>query len=136
MITITLPRVPNVNVLLKKYKRNLPRAFGKAATEAIKIIGDRTEEGIGLEGRFKAYSESYRQHRIERGATTTPNLYYSGDMLGSMYYQTKRNYVEIKFRGKKESKKAYINNKIRPFFGLKREEEIQVYNVFKRWLTK
>ena len=95
------------------------------AAEAIHIIKKRTLAGTDIDGgRFAKYSPSYRQHREDKGRTTSVvNLSFHGDMLRSMAYRPISNGAVVFFRDAERSAIARIHNDglgvpQRQFFGL------------------
>lgn len=108
-----------------------PKALKIAGLEAINIIEDRTASGreTGLI-RFKAYSEKYKSFRKSKGRSTKPDLQFSGRMLGSMTSKVGKDKVTIFFTRAEEAKKAAMNEKTRPFFGLNRKDQKHLANVF------
>lgn len=136
----------NVNISPKDLKGLLPRqrkeilkkrrrALLATAVKGTEIILNRTEEGKGYEGAFPAYSEKYAKFRRETGRGTTPNLFYSGRMLGSMTQKANSKQAEIYFSRASEAKKAAMNNETRPFMGFTREESNELSAFFARRLA-
>jgi len=121
----------NPRELRKLQKRGLQRI----ALIGINIIQDRTAEGQGYkDGAFKPYSESYAAFRRSKGATLTPNLEMSGQMMAAMTSKANEKRAEIFFRGKDASGKAAYNNQTRPFFGFSRDEEQRLLRAFERFI--
>jgi hypothetical protein len=118
-------------------KRAIPSALMSAGEKARALILNRTSRGIGLNGRFKRYDTKYAKYRSKKGKGSTPNLSFSGDMLGSLSVtKTKTTSVLVHFKNRKEAKKAAYNNKKRPFFGIKPEEKKLVAAAFKDQLER
>ncbi len=108
---------------VEQVQKKAPRAMKIAGQEAVNIIEDRTATGreIGLI-RFKPYSAKYSKFRREKGRGKKPDLQFSGRMLGSMTSKVRKNTAIIYFTRAAEAKKAAMNQKKRPFFGLNRKD--------------
>lgn len=133
-ITMTVVRMPDIRKLSKKALAKVDEGLNQAAILATRLIKERTARGAGVEGAFRAYSASYELKRLQEGRTTTPNLFYSGKMLGAMAIKQGKGYAEIYFRGATENKKAAMNNEIRPFFALNNDEMKEVSAKFKQYV--
>jgi len=124
----------------KELSASVKRALSITAQVGINIIEDRTRDGVGFKGgKFKPYSTKgrnggYAGFRQRKNRSLTPDLSFTGEMLGSMTSRASRSQAEIFFRGATESKKAAMNNKTRPFFGFNNREEKQLSEVFFRAL--
>jgi hypothetical protein len=121
----------NFSLFKKKISKETQLALKKAGLKAIQIIQDRTAKGQGVKGAFKAYSASYANDRRENGYPVKPDLFRTGAMLGSMQARQKSNYVEIYFNAREQNKKAFYNDKIRPFFDLTRKEQLEIQKLFR-----
>ena len=137
---------------LEKMERELPAqldtALYSAAQFGASIILDRTEKGEGINGPFAPYSARYAKAKREgwpkakgRSAfsgdpTGVVNLNVTGEMTGSMVAKKGRGYAEIKFSKPSAAKKAFFNNKKRPFFGFSRGERTRLVNHIKKVLFK
>lgn len=123
---------------IKRRGINLSQAISsslsKTAQHGVNIILDRTEKGVGYKGAFKPYSDAYSLFRAEAGRSQTPDLNFTGQMLGSMTTKVSGNQAEIFFSSAQQSRKASANNKSRPFFGFSREESKELGKVFERFL--
>ena len=107
----------------------------KRGIEAAKEIRVRTEDkGLDVKGQgFRAYSPSYSKYRAETGRSTTPNLSYSGRMLGAMAkgVRASKDKAVITLSGA-EGGKAYTNEaRGREFFSL---SESQVDKLAQKYL--
>jgi hypothetical protein len=115
-----------------------------AAIKAEQIILDRTEKGIGYQGRFARYSSGYAKAK-RAGWKKTPkrkgfsgdasgivNLMVTGNMLGAITHKAKKDQARLFFTRATEAKKAAFNNAKRPFFGLNAGEIDQVRRAFVR----
>jgi hypothetical protein len=57
------------------------------------------------------------QKRAKRGATLTPNLFFSGQMLGNMSFKKlSHTKGQIFFPNRTQNIKAFFNDQSRPFF--------------------
>ena len=145
-ITMTVVRMPDIRRLSRQALAKVDEGLNQAAILATRLIKERTARGVGVEGAFKAYSDSYAKAkrkgwpkskwRKAYGGTNnlTPNLVISGNMLGAMAIKQGKGYAEIYFRGATENKKAAMNNEIRPFFALNNDEMKEVSAKFKQYV--
>lgn len=133
-IDIQIARMPDIRRMSQRALARLNEGLNQAALKAVELIKVRTAAGVGVDGAFVAYSESYEKHRLERGFSATPNLFYSGKMLNAMQIKQGEGYAEIYFSGKQENKKAAFNNELRPFFDLNKDERKQVTSVLRRYI--
>jgi hypothetical protein len=129
-ISITQSKV-NLGSYQKQISKELRLALVNAGLEAKKIILRRTGLGQGVEGKFKAYSDSYKKYREELELPTTPDLFVKGDMLGAMDVRIKADYAELYFISGEQNKKAFFNDKIRPFFDLNDKEKQRIRKLFR-----
>ena len=113
--------------------QSVRRALLATAQFGINIIEDRTAKGKGYKGgAFKPYSDVYAAFRKNNGRSATPDLQFTGKMIGSI--TTKANNIQavIFFTRAAEAKKAAMNNKSRPFFGFNRKEKRKLSQIFFR----
>jgi len=132
---------------LDKLLREMPAAVDKALIQTSQfgtnLILDRTERGVGYEGKFKPYTPEYVKRKGQGwsstnrtrgfgGAPTSPvNLMLRGEMLGEMTSKkVKTGVARIYFTRSTEAKKAAFNNKTRPFFGFNVSEQNKLRNFF------
>jgi hypothetical protein len=117
----------------KELSASVRRALLITAQAGVGIIEDRTAKGRGFKGGFfKKYNPTYAAFRSKRGRGSTPDLQFTGKMLGSMTTKANSKQAVIFFTRAAEAKKAAMNNKSRPFFGFNRKEEKQLSQVFFR----
>lgn len=118
-------------LLSKSFRKNLEKQIEKAVTEvagdAILEIVQRTESGKSVNGgSFKSYTPEYRKFRSKKNRSTTPDLRFTGRMLGSITQRVRKRgkswIAEIFFASALEDKKAQANQKIRDFFGLSKKQ--------------
>ena len=139
MVTVNLQvNVTAVKGALDKIKRKVPSASAKGIARASvfiqNAIKDRTRQGKSVNGGgFKRYSKGYAKKRAERGASTTPNLFFSGQMLGNMSFKklspTKG---QVFFPNRTQNIKAFFNDQSRPFFSVNRVEEDKAVEIFRK----
>jgi len=133
---------------LKKTQLEINRIIGKAllktAQYGTQIILDRTEKGIGYEGKFAPYSPAYRKAKAQgwgRAGNSRRafggdksgivNLNVHGEMLSSIQQRSLgSNMVEIFFGRATEAKKAAFNNQKRKFFGFNAGEQDKLSKFF------
>ncbi len=117
----------------KELSRSVRKALSITAQTGVGIIENRTAKGKGFKGGgFKKYSPTYAAFRSKNGRGSTPDLQFTGKMLGSMTTKANSKQAVIFFSRAAESKKAAMNNKSRPFFGFSRKDEKQLGQVFFR----
>jgi len=139
MVTVNLEvNVTAVKGALDKIKRKVPSATAKgiavASTFIQNAIKDRTRQGKSVNGGgFKRYSKSYAKQRAKRGASTTPNLFFSGQMLGNMSFKKLSSTKgQVFFPNRTQNIKAFFNDKTRPFFSVNRSEEDKAIKIFRK----
>lgn len=114
-----------------KKQRNMKRALSVTAQTGVNIILQRTAKGYDWKGQsFINYTPSYEQFRVQSGRSTQPNLFFSGNMLGSMTTEVKGNNAYIFFSRKEEAAKASKNNKKRPFMNFNDIERRKLQQTF------
>lgn len=117
--------------ILKKRKR----ALLATAVKGSEMILERTAKGEGYKGAFAEYSDRYAAFRRATGRSTTPDLFFSGKMLGNMTQKANGKQAVIYFSRAAEAKKAAMNNDIRPFMGFTRAESQELSAFFARRLA-
>ena len=139
MVTVNLQvNVTAVKGALDKIKRKVPSASAKGIARASvfiqNAIKDRTRQGKSVNGGgFKRYSKGYAKKRAERGASTTPNLFFSGQMLGNMSFKKLSSTKgQVFFPNRTQNIKAFFNDQSRPFFSVNRVEEDKAVEIFRK----
>lgn len=138
---------------IKKAMKTLPKeidtALYKTSQEGINVILNRTEKGMGTDGKFKRYTPEYARSKAS-GWPRTPtrrafggdpsgvvNLMVSGNMLGSIIATKPKNHrTTLKFSRATEAKKAFYNNRTRKFFEFNQKEVNQLSRFFRKALFK
>lgn len=121
----------------RKLDRAIPKALNRSGNKVRETILDRTSRGVGLSGRFKRYSREYADYRKDKGRGSTPDLNFSGRMLSNIDVERAgTNKVLVNFKRKEEGRKASINQKKRPFFGVRPQEKKFIGEVFAKQLRK
>ena len=127
-------------------KAGIKLALSRTAQVGINIIQDRTAEGQGYKGKFKAYSKGYAKAKksgwpkskdrssFSGDASGIVNLNVTGKMTGGMTSKANSSRAVIFFTNPNATEKAVYNNKIRAFFGFNRLEEKQLAKTFERFL--
>ena len=127
-------------------KAGIKLALSRTAQVGINIIQDRTAEGQGYKGKFKAYSKGYAKAKksgwpkskdrssFSGDASGIVNLNVTGKMIGGMTSKANSSRAVIFFTNPKITERAMINNKTRAFFGFNRLEEKQLAKTFERFL--
>tara|TARA_R110002012_G_scaffold321152_2_gene547818 strand:+ start:2360 stop:2779 length:420 start_codon:yes stop_codon:yes gene_type:complete len=122
-----------VDKMQVEMSRNTKKALSRTAQFGMAVIKDRTEKGQSYKGgAFKKYSSSYLDFRRDIGASQTPNLEVTGEMLGAMTTNANRKEATIFFSMASEAKKAKKNERTRPFFGFSKSEVNKLADVFFR----
>jgi len=129
----------SLSSLRARIQKAIPKALSRTGEKAKEIIINRTSKGQGLNGAFKKYSPDYIDFRKKKGRGTKPDLNFSGRMLSNMdVRRVSTNKVLVTFKRNEEKKKAQINQKTRPFMGIKTGEvsqlEIAFLKQFKRYV--
>jgi len=137
VVTVNLQiDVRAVKGTLDQIKRKIPSASAKgiavASTFIQNAIKDRTRQGKSVKGGgFKPYSKNYRKVRAKRGASLTPNLFFSGQMLGNMSFKKLSSTKgQVFFPRRSENIKAFFNDESRPFFSVNKQEEDRAVKEF------
>jgi len=130
--------VSAVKGALDKVKRKIPSASAKGIARAgifiENAIKDRTRQGTSVNGGgFKKYSKGYAKVRAKRGATLTPNLFFTGQMLGNMSFKKLSSTKgQVFFPNRTQNIKAFFNDQSRPFFSVNRQEEDKAVDIFRK----
>ena len=130
--------VSAVKGALDKIKRKIPSASAKGIARAgifiENAIKDRTRQGTSVNGGgFKRYSKGYAKKRAKRGATLTPNLFFTGQMLGNMTFKKLSSTKgQVFFPRRTENIKAFFNDQSRPFFSVNKQEEDRAVEEFRK----
>jgi len=130
--------VSAVKGALDKVKRKIPSASAKGIARAgifiENVIKDRTRQGTSVNGGgFKKYSKGYAKVRAKRGATLTPNLFFTGQMLGNMTFKKLSSTKgQVFFPRRTENIKAFFNDQSRPFFSVNKQEEDRAVDIFRK----
>lgn len=90
----------------------------------------RTQSGISLNGGgFVRYSEGYAKYKARKGRNVKPDLTFKGNMLKGIRSKvvTSANVITgfIYFLPS-QAIKAFVNQKLRPFFGLSAEQKQRI----------
>ena len=128
MVTVNLEiNVTAVKGALDKIKRKVPSASAKGIARASvfiqNAIKDRTRQGKSVNARKRA----------KRGATLTPNLFFTGQMLGNMSFKKLSSTKgQVFFPNRTQNIKAFFNDQSRPFFSVNRQEEDKAVDIFRK----
>ena len=134
-INVSIGGTTKVSTLQKQVSAKMRKALAVAGTQALTMIKRRTDKGQGLDGKFKPYSKEYQKYKIKK--RKSPNVVTLKDTASMMLNMTGRvqgNTALIYFDTSESNRKAYFNNKLRPFFDLTREEQKKIGNTFTRYL--
>ena len=137
---------------LKKADEGLQKKIDTAleivASEGARNIVDRALRGKGYKGNFAAYSPAYAAAKRRGWAASKGresfsgdpsgkvNLTVSGEMLGNLREDgaklVRSGLATIAFTRFSENKKAYFNNKKRPFFGFNSKDRKAFIKFFEK----
>ena len=130
----------SLGLFQNRFRGNINRALDVVAQVATKRIEERTDDGKEINGSsFADYTREYEifKRKAQGVNFRGVNLQFTNEMLGSMTNTRPQNgKVRIFFAGKKNAIKAAANQSKRPFFGLNREDEKVLRNVFSREVFK
>ena len=150
--------VSAVKGALDQVKRKIPSASAKgiavASTFIQNAIKDRTRKGKSVKGggfkpystkpyffnigsernpKYKTFQGGYKAFRAYKGRTTTPNLFFSGQMLGNMTFKKLSSTKgQVFFPNRTQNIKAFFNDQTRPFFSVNRKEEDKAVDIFRK----
>lgn len=137
MITVSIDTKPRdlrkmVQKLGRLFTKNHKRAMRRAAAEGLNRIQKRTSQGIDInEQAFEEYTGKYAAFRKSKGRPVDKvTLIFTGKMRGSMTSGLQGQDGLIFFSSRAESKKAALNNRKRPFFGLNRKDTRAIRDVY------
>jgi hypothetical protein len=122
---------------LKKLGRDLPKQIDKAlgivASEGARNIQDRGLRGKGYKGSFEQYSPAYAKFRQKKGRNVYPvDLNFTGKMWAGLSSRNGSGFAEIYFSNADANRKAYFNNKKRPFFGFNSSDKKKLMRFFEK----
>ena len=137
MITVSIDTKPRelrkmVQKLGRTFTKNHKVAMRRAAAEGLNRIQKRTSLGLDVnEQPFRPYSDAYRSFRQSKGRPVDKvTLIFTGRMRGAMTSGLQGQDGLIFFSSRAESKKAAMNNRKRPFFGLNRKDTRAIRDVY------
>lgn len=137
MITVSIDTKPRdlrkmVEKLGRTFTKNHKRAMRRAAAEGLNRIQKRTSLGLDInEQPFRPYSEAYKGFRQSKGRPVDKvKLIFTGKMRKSMQSGLRGQDGFIFFDSRAESKKAAMNNRKRPFFGLNKSDTRAIRDVY------
>lgn len=134
---------------LNKADKELPKQIDRAlqiiASEGARNIEERGQKGKGYKGSFIPYSASYAKAKRNGWRATSKREGFSGDPSGVVNLTlhgrmwagltsklAKKGMAEIYFSTADANKKAYFNNKKRPFFGFSNKDRIAFVKFFEK----
>jgi len=122
---------------IKINTKDTERALKIAALGQVSAIQSRTAKGIGLNDVFKPYVEGYSIFRVKKGRSSTPNLNFTGKMLGALGLVSASPFeAVVSFHDKAMGDRAGFNQKTRPFMGVTAKEQALIIKRFKAALSK
>lgn len=134
-LSVSVGGTLTVSKIQKQVSDKMRKALAVAGTKALSMIKRRTNKGDGLNGRFKPYSKGYQAYKVDKGKNPfLVNLRDGGDMMKHMTARIQGDTALIYFTTAESNKKAYFNDKLRPFFDLNAEEQKTISNIFTRYL--
>ena len=122
--------------IVREQPKKVQKALGKTASTGIRWILRRTNEGQGLKGAFKPYSENYALFRELHGRpTAVVDLNFFGDMQKDLAVtKLTASKAVISAISALEKKKIAKTDKQRPWFGFKPAEEKRLVRFFGKQL--
>ncbi len=131
-----------LNDVFRKFPNITRKGLGQAGFQLIEIIRTLTKKEQDVHRRkFAPYSESYLKQLQKEGKPTAIDLFYSGDMLGSLTTKvhTSRK-ASVFFNRNAEAKKALFNQVLREpkrkFFGFDKKTEKIIQRSFIKFVEK
>lgn len=125
-----------LNEIQQALPSEIDTALYATAQYGVNLILARTKSGKGVNGSFRPYTPKYAAFRTAKGRGTNVDLNFTGQMLGSIRASKGRGFAEIGFTRATEAKKAYWNNRTRPFFGFNVTEKGMLATFFAKRLFK
>lgn len=120
--------------------RGIDRAIGLTAAKGKDIILSRTKKGVGVNGGFKRYSDTYaifRKNVLGKVDPNTVNLNATGEMVRNVQSRNKDSRTaEIYFSNRNAAEKAAWTDRTRPWFSFNDGEENRLSKVFQRELFR
>jgi hypothetical protein len=112
--------------------------YQAAALETKKRIRKRTETSKldYLGRRFKKYKQEYKEFRASKGRSVTPNLSFSGKMLGSMKTLVTNKFGKVVLSGEEALKARGNEKRGRIFFAFSKKDRDKVLSLVGKWMGK
>jgi hypothetical protein len=132
-ITLTSTKLTaRLNSLDKGLQKQIDNALEITASEAARNIADRGKRGGGYLGKFAPYSPDYAKVRRAKGRQVSyVDLTDTGQMWAGLSATLERRGVaKIYFLNADANRKAYFNNKKRPFFGFNAKDKKALIKFF------
>ena len=134
-ISLDMTKFKNrLNQIERELPDQLDDALQKTAFFGSNLIATRTQAGFGIKGMMAAYTPEYAEFRRKKGRGIDVDLNFTGQMWASLTAVRNRGYAEIRFSDALGNRKAYFNNKRRPFFGFNAEETKRLVEFMKKRL--
>lgn len=131
-----------LNDVFRKFPNITRKGLGQAGFQLIDIIRTLTSRQQDIRRRkFAPYSQSYQEQLIREGKPTAVDLFYSGDMLGSLTTKVESSRKAVVFFNRNaEMKKALFNQVFREpkreFFGFDNRTEKIIQKAFIKFVEK
>jgi len=142
--TNTIELSKSLEQIQKRFPKAIKQALANVSALQIRNIRDRTQrKGVSLNGSpFKPYSVGYKRAKVKQSGVV--DLTDTGQMFSSLTSKITRSKGTLFFRNMFANKKAFFHDKagagrgkvVRPFFGINRQEEKQIVNVFRDKISK
>lgn len=135
-VKVTPPNLKGIPAKLSaRVNKRKNKAMTAVALAGVTMIEKRTAKGKSYTGSpFKKYTPEYAEYRAAAGRNATPNLEFTGQMLGSLTAKANKRKGIIFFARASEGKKAAFNNRSRPFMGFTKGETSDLAAIYKRKL--
>lgn len=131
-----------LNDVFRKFPNITRKGLGQAGFQLIDIIRTLTSKEQNFRRKkFAPYSDSYLEQLQKEGKPTAVDLFYSGDMLGSLTTKVHSSRkASVFFNRSAEAKKAVFNQVIgnpkREFFGFDKRTEKIIQQSFIKFVEK
>lgn len=131
-----------LNDVFRKFPNITRKGLGQAGFQLIDIIRELTKKGVDVRRKtFAPYSDSYLDQLQREGKPSMVDLFYSGDMLGSLTTKVHSSRkASVFFSRNAEAKKALFNQVLREpkrkFFGFDKKTEKIIQRSFIKFVEK
>ena len=131
----TTVKVKQPDLSLDQPNQTLYRAVALETKKRIRVRTETSKKDYLGRG-FKKYTQEYKQFRSKKGRSTTPNLSFSGKMLGSMrtLFTKKKGTVTLSGEQAKIARGNEARGRI--FFALHKTDRDKILGLVTNWMTR